>query len=69
MKIIEEALTFDIVTTLALYPEWEDRHVYASFLRKINLNREADELENKFSYEDFYYYLYIYEEERIPRPQ
>ena len=53
MRIIEEALTFDIITTLEEFPDYDNRFEYAKFLRIKGFNIEADEVEFALTREDF----------------
>ena len=66
MKIIEESTTFDIITTMAEIPEYDDRFEYASFLRLKGFNVEADELEFNLTREDFDNLLFRYQKEYKP---
>lgn len=62
MKIIEERLTFDLITTISLIPDYDDIYLYCERLRSMDLFTEAHELETYFTREDFDYYVKLYQQ-------
>lgn len=60
MEIIKSSLTFDIITTLAVHPCFEERYTYANKLRQMKMEKEANELEFQLTREDFYHLLDLY---------
>ena len=69
MRIIEESLTFDIISTITDMPCYYDRFEYCDLLRKHKLYKEAEELENKLTEEDFNYLWGLYKRTHSPTVQ
>ena len=60
MKLIEEALAFELISTFGIFPDFGDKELFIHWLTKAGLLQEAEELsaldEDEF-YELFSYFI------------